>query len=235
MNAERRLAYVSAGNHDPLAPFKPARDKEPWSLDPRILENEQIGNELYKFNDLDRGHLLRRVDGSWGSSEKAALRADHDTYFWTNISPQHERLNQSKLQGIWGLLENSVTEQATATSTRYSVFNGPIFGDKDRTHRGIRIPSGFFKLVAFVDNGTLAALAFRLGQEELLVNLPLEKIEPNEFGVFQLPVSDLGDLVHLDFGPLVAADRFVKRQAGNESMVPGHRQKPIGGAGDIVV
>ena len=234
MNAERRLAYVSAGNHDPLAPFKPARKKEPWSLDPRISENEQIGNWLYKHNDLDRGHLLRRVDGSWGHTEEAALRADHDTYFWTNISPQHERLNQSKLKGVWGLLENSVTDQAKATSTRYSVFNGPIFGEKDREHRGIRIPSGFFKVVAFVANGTLSALAFRLGQEELLVDLPLERIEANEFGVFQVPVTDLAKLVHLDFGPLAAADTFVKRQVVNENAMPGYRQKPIGRLADIV-
>lgn len=234
MNAERRLAYVSAGNHDPLAPFKPARKKEPWSLDPRILENEQAGGWLYKHNDLDRGHLLRRVDGSWGETEDTALRADHDTYFWTNISPQHERLNQSNLKGIWGLLENSVTDQANATSTRFSVFNGPIFGRSDREHRGVKIPSGFFKLVAFVANGTLSALAFRLGQEELLVDLPLERIDANEFGVFQVAVADLADLVHLDFGPLVAADTFIKRQVVNESAVHGHRQKSIGRPADIV-
>jgi len=235
MNAERRMAYLSAGNHDPAAPFKPARDKDPWSFDPRISETEQVGNTLYKHNDLDRGHLLRRVDGSWGFSSEAALRADHDTYFWTNIAPQHKAFNQSKLQGVWGELENSVMRQATATQTRFSVFNGPIFGENDRLHRGIRVPAGFWKLVAFTVDGTLRALAFRLGQEELLVDIPLEKIEPEEFGVFQIPVSDLSGLVHLDFGPLAGADTFVKRQVSLESIAPGERELQIRNPGDIVV
>ena len=206
MNADRRMAHVSAGNYDPQAPFRPARDKEPWSFDPRIPELEQAGNDFYSNNDLDRGHLFRRVDGSWGYTEPAALRADHDTYFWTNISPQHRKFNQSRLQGIWGNLENSVIRQANATDTRFSVFNGPIFGDDDRTHRGLSVPNGFFKLIAFSENGTLRALAFRLGQDELLVNLPLERIEAEEFDVFQIPIPDLEDLVQLDFGPLAAAD-----------------------------
>ncbi len=235
MNADRRMAYVSAGNHDPAAPFKPARGKEPWSFDPRLSENEQAGNDLYKNNDLDRGHLLRRVDGSWGFSEQAAVRADHDTYFWTNITPQHKAFNQSKQKGVWGELENSVMRQATATQTRFSVFNGPIFGKNDRSHRGIKIPAGFWKLVAFATDCTLHALAFRLGQEELLVDIPLERILPEEFGVFQIPVSELADLVHMDFGPLEAADTLLKRQTSLESLAPGHRQIEIRQPGNIVV
>lgn len=235
MNADRRMAYVSAGNHDPAAPFKPARGKEPWSFDPRLSESEQAGNDLYKNNDLDRGHLLRRVDGSWGFDKQAAVRADHDTYFWTNITPQHKAFNQSKLKGVWGELENSVMRQATATQTRFSVFNGPIFGKNDRSHRGVKIPAGFWKLVAFAIDGKLHALAFRMGQEELLVDIPLERILPEEFGVFQIPISELADLVHLDFGPLEAADTLLKRQTSLESLAPGHRQIEIRQPANIVV
>ncbi len=235
MNADRRMAYVSAGNYDPAAPFKPARGKEPWSFDPRLSESEQAGGELYKNNDLDRGHLLRRVDGSWGFDKQAAVRADHDTYFWTNITPQHKAFNQSKLKGVWGELENSVMRQATATQTRFSVFNGPIFGKNDRSHRGVKIPAGFWKLVAFAIDGKLHALAFRMGQEELLVDIPLERILPEEFGVFQIPISELADLVHLDFGPLEAADTLLKQQTSLESLAPGHRQIEIRQPANIVV
>ncbi|MDV7143987.1 DNA/RNA non-specific endonuclease [Tropicimonas sp. TH_r6] len=210
MNADRRTAYVSAGNYDPQAPWKPARDASPWGFDPRISASEQAGNQFYKGNDLDRGHLFRRVDGSWGYTEDAALRADHDTYFWTNIAPQHKAFNQSHLQGLWGRLENLVMEQANASGTRFSVFNGPIFEAGDRTHRDLKIPKGFWKLIAFAEHGTLRAMAFRLGQEELLVDLPLERIELEEFGVFQISIPDLSRLVHLDFGPVAAADTMAR-------------------------
>ena len=101
MCKQRRLAFFSAGNFDPSAPFHPARDKQPWSIDPRIRNDEQADNHFYRHNDLDRGHLFRRTDGSWGSTMSSALRADHDTYFWTNIAPQHEIYNQSKKKKEW--------------------------------------------------------------------------------------------------------------------------------------
>jgi len=32
-----------------------------WHLDPRVPADQQTGEEVYADNDLDRGHLVRRL------------------------------------------------------------------------------------------------------------------------------------------------------------------------------
>ncbi|MCF6274935.1 MAG: DNA/RNA non-specific endonuclease [Robiginitomaculum sp.] len=212
MSKDRRLAYVSAGNFDAAAPVKPTRDKEPWSYDPRIDKAFQAGNAFYKSNDLDRGHLFRRTDGSWGDTMLAALRADADTYHWTNIGPQHKVFNRSNLEKewlLWGQLENHVTKQAGIDGSRYSIFNGPVFNDDiDPVHRGLLIPRAYWKIVVYSDAVSTKAHAFIIGQEALVKSLPLEAFEVGEFGVYQVKIKDLENRTQLDFGGLSNGDRL---------------------------
>ncbi|WP_422037076.1 DNA/RNA non-specific endonuclease [Roseibium sp.] len=207
MCKERRLAFVSAGNFDASARKRATRDKEPWSLDPRIGSEHQANNDFYKSNDLDRGHLFRRADGAWGKTRDAAIRADHDTYFWTNIAPQHKVYNRSSLEQewlLWGQLENHVAAQAR--DGRVSIFNGPVFSTDDPSHRGLQIPQAFWKIVLSCDNGRLRAHAFRIGQESLLNDLPAERFSAGAFGVYQVKIRNLERDLHLDFGRLTGRD-----------------------------
>jgi len=207
MCRERRLAFLSAGNFDPAVPIHPARDKQPWSIDPRLDEHHQADNRFYKFNDLDRGHLFRRTDGSWGDTLNEALRADHDTYFWTNIAPQHEIYNQSKKEKdwlLWGQLENHVTTQAG--NSRLSIINGPVFSVDDPVHRGLSIPKAFWKVVISCKDDKLRVHAFKIGQESLIDDLARERFEPGPFGVYQVKLRDLERQTHLDFGALKSRD-----------------------------
>ncbi|MGI9386140.1 MAG: DNA/RNA non-specific endonuclease, partial [Methyloligellaceae bacterium] len=129
MSASRRLAFVSAGNVRTDAPEDGTR-RNNFIADPRILDSEQADNRFYFDNDLDRGHLFRRDDGSWGETETEAQRADDDTFHWPNIAPQHKVFNQSRQdpnRSLWGLLENHVTSEANDEREPFSVFNGPIF------------------------------------------------------------------------------------------------------------
>jgi endonuclease G, mitochondrial len=153
MNRQRKLAFVSAVNLNAGAQFQLHREgKDRWFYDPRIDHDEQLGNELYADNPLDRGHLTRRADSAWGDTEEEAQLANDDTFHWTNCSPQHEVFNQStKAQQrgllLWGNLENHVAEQADGG--KLSVFNGPIFRPNDRIHRGVRIPREFYKVIVY--------------------------------------------------------------------------------------
>ena len=71
----------------------------------------------------------------WGS-DREALRANDDSFFYTNIAPQHEEFNRSSMRGLWGELENSVLMQSGAQRQRLSVLGGPIFSTGDPKHRG---------------------------------------------------------------------------------------------------
>ncbi|MFK0085385.1 DNA/RNA non-specific endonuclease [Glutamicibacter sp. NPDC090743] len=42
-----------------------------FTTDPRIPAEVQVGNDLYKDNRLDRGHLARRADLTWGPDTEA--------------------------------------------------------------------------------------------------------------------------------------------------------------------
>jgi endonuclease G len=65
-------------------------------------------------------------------------RANTDTFYFTNIAPQHKDFNQGK--ELWQGLENFVLDNAKGERVRASVFSGPIFRSDDRVYRGVPIP-----------------------------------------------------------------------------------------------
>ena len=92
---------------------------------------------------------------------------------------------------------------------RACVLNGPVFRDDDEKYAktGIRIPRQYWKLVAFVQDGELAASAFLLSQESLLSEEEaLRPMDDDRAESFQVTVAQLSKLTGLDFGPLKAAD-----------------------------
>ena len=91
MFKSRGLAFYTAVNIDGSQIQQVDRDKDLWYYDPRIEREFQYGAELYSNNDLDRGHLVRRLDPVWGSNFKDA---NEDTFHFSNCSPQHKNLNQ---------------------------------------------------------------------------------------------------------------------------------------------
>jgi hypothetical protein len=65
-------------------------------------------------------------------------RANSDTFYFTNIAPQHKDFNQGK--DLWQGLENFVLDNTKGERVRASVFSGPIFRSDDRVYRGVAIP-----------------------------------------------------------------------------------------------
>lgn len=230
MNAERKLAFVSAVNLDAGAAFQLQRaGKDRWFFDPRVERDEQLGPELYADNPLDRGHLTRRADAAWGETEEEAELANSDSFHWTNCSPQHEVFNQSTKANqrgllLWGNLENHVSEQADGG--KLSIFNGPIFRPNDRVHRGAKIPREFYKLIVYArDNGKPGAVAFILSQESLIKNLPAEEFEVGPYQPFQVKISDLQSRIKLDFGALASFDPLAA--VGREAFMEGAKSDVI--------
>lgn len=165
-------------------------------------ERFQTGPEVYSDNDLDRGHMVRRLDPVWG--EKAA-QANEDTFHYTNSCPQHKNLNQK----TWNDLEDFVLNNTKLEKLKVSVFTGPVFGEADIPYRGVLLPLQFWKVAAVVKtDGKLSVSGYILSQKTMLVNLR-ESISTDGFGqfqTFQVPLKLLQELTKLDFSPYFTSD-----------------------------
>ncbi len=129
-------------------------------------EDAQAGDELYADNGLDRGHLVRRADAIWGTTEQEAQQGNTDTFHYSNAAPQAAKFNQGEL--LWLSLEHYLPDDAATYDRRLIVFTGPVFDLVDPAYRGVQIPLRFFKVAVFRDGsqttGPLAATGYLLDQ-----------------------------------------------------------------------
>ena len=201
MNKQRRLAMYTACNIDGAKLFGIRRGRDKWNLDPRMSDEFQVGNELYKRNPLDRGHLVRRLDPAWGNTREEAVQAADDTFFYTNSTPQHSRLNQRE----WLRLEEYILDNAATHDLKVSVFTGPVFAERDREYRGVQLPEEYWKVIVIVNTFTneLSATAYLLSQSEFVEDL---EFVFGEFKTYQVQIRMLEKKIGLSFGTLSRHD-----------------------------
>ena len=137
-----------------------------WLLDPRLPTDLQAGPPVYLDNDLDRGHLVMRSSSTWGDTEDEARQAEAETFYFTNAAPQAALFNQG--HELWLGLEDYVLQNAGTFDRKLAVFAGPVLDPDDPPYRGIQIPLRFWKVVAFVQDGALAATGYILDQTPLV-------------------------------------------------------------------
>jgi endonuclease G len=228
LNKSRRFAFWVAWNIDGGNLKKLSRNGINFVFDSRISAQFQVGDALYANNRLDRGHIARRADLLWGGTEEAK-KANIDSFFFTNITPQMDNFNQSGLGGLWGRLEDAVFEDADVENLKVSAFGGPVFKNDDREFKGVKIPREFFKVIVFVEGGKLKARAFLLTQ-----NLnQLEALELNEFKVFQVKLTEVEQRCGIRFpANLKTADSFAEKlELAAESI---DERKPLSSTDDIM-
>ncbi|EJU21549.1 DNA/RNA non-specific endonuclease [Peptoanaerobacter stomatis] len=198
MCRSRCLAYFTAVNIDGNQAKNIKRSGDSWNFDPRIPTDAQYGDELYAKNDLDRGHLVRRLDPVWGDK---AIQANNDTFHFTNSSPQHKNLNQK----IWLDLENYILKNAQNHNLKVSVFTGPVFRSDDMIYRGkFKIPAEFWKVAVMIkDDGKMSATAYLQTQKNMIENL---EFAYGEYKTYQVPVARIEEITGLDFGELSQYD-----------------------------
>jgi DNA/RNA endonuclease G (NUC1) len=204
LSRSRRLAFWTAVNIDGKTHKKEQmrRGRDSWYYDPRVLDQFQVGDELYTGTDFDRGHLVRRLDPAWGRTVQAARTANDDTFHWTNCSPQHKDFNQGK--ALWAGLEDYLLEKAAGERKRMVVFTGPVLAAADPTYRGVQLPLKFWKVAVVArPNGRLASLAFLVDQERLVRRMISFAPDPEAVArTFQTTVENVEQLSGLDFGAL---------------------------------
>lgn len=204
MNKDRRIAFYAVVNIDGNQLHRIPRGSDRWFFDPRVSREHQVGNELYKSNPLDRGHLARRLDPSWGPTRAVAELGIEDSFFYTNCAPQHLSLNR----GMWLGLEDHILNNTGDFNLKVTVFSGPVFRDDDQEHRGVAIPDEFWKVVAMVrprDQGgdELSVTGYVLSQRSLIDDL---EFVFGEHQGFQVKLEVIAELTGLDFGALTESD-----------------------------
>jgi len=209
-------SFESRGRPESAVELEAAADK--WFFDPRIDESAQLTAPIFDKTDFAFGHVTRREDPVWGDDTRIARMANDDTFYMTNCATQHDRFNS----GIWLSLENAILKAARTGRVKISVFSGPVLLPDDPEVLGVQVPTSFWKVVAWVEDGALHARGYMQSQRTLVdailrterrrpEALPeLARVEP-----FEALISDIARATSLDFGALVAADE--KRAGGPEA------------------
>jgi endonuclease G len=168
-----------------------AEASEEWYDDPRINDGEVAGKSVYEQQHLQgfptssgmartlrmfqRGHLVRRLDPAWGTKNQA-LRAEADTFHFTNCAPQVGFFNMGRARPnmpgtgggkLWRAVENLVLRNARNMRTRVTCFTGPIFRNNDRAFRTIKVPNRFFKIAVWADDDGLRSLGMIADQSKV--------------------------------------------------------------------
>lgn len=204
MHKMRRLPILTAVNIDG-AQLKSVPRNDRWVTDDRIRREHQLGNEAYKHNDLDRGHMVRRLDPVWGEKAK---QANQDTFVYTNSALQHKNLNRKE----WVALEEHILKHARTTDQKMNVFTGPVFSESDpefdnagRVNPPTQIPQQFWKVAVWNNEQSgLQGTAFVLSQAELIDTQDYRdgNFEPGRFEVYQVPLEQLEKMTELNFGEI---------------------------------
>jgi len=239
MNAARRLAFFTAVNIDGYSWRNVDRDsglaresaaaeaRERWWQDPRIGPAAQTDDPLYSGQNtrrrfFHRGHLVRRLDPTWGAKDMAE-RANADTFHFTNCAPQSSGFNDSKSH--WAGIEDFVLFTADSLRERISVFSGPVLADDDPTWRGLQVPRAYFKIVARIDEDRLVATALLAEQDEFVATILAggERFDdwdalPARLAEFQIRIGEVERLTGLDFGQLRDHDSFGAVAPGAEAV-----------------
>jgi endonuclease G len=218
-NQDRGFAFLTAHNIDGgnLIPAGQI-DRKSFVFDPDVPNNFQIDNDRgYHINRWDRGHLVRRRSLHWGNFNDA-VAANRQSFFWTNIAPQHETLHDT----AWGKVEDFILEISDDTSLATAVFQAPVLTPHDPAHQNkpneqpIQIPAGFWKVVAIKHQGELRAAAFLIWQRDF------DKPEPETFDpvLEQVRITTVEFLTGLSF-PQVLRDADPFHYSAQLSAAPG--------------
>ncbi len=209
MNQRRRFAWYTICNIDGSQMRGAPRTS--WMTDDRIPLSSQADNTIYKNNDLDRGHLVRRLDPVWGTPAVAS-QANKDTFFYTNAVPQHKDLNQKE----WLALEDYVLSNSKTHDLKATVLTGPVLAESDRPYRGIQIPAEFWKIVVIENSDTheLSATAYMLTQKDMITGF---EFIFGKFKTYQVRITDVESNTGLSFGELKEFDPKARVTDGFES------------------
>ena len=141
--------------------------------DPMIPPHLRANKSDYRGSGFDRGHL------SPAANARSSPQAMKDTFYLSNISPQHPQLNRK----YWLKLERHVREM-TKSHAKVCVITGPLFIpeiDKDGKkyvryqvigENNVAVPTHYFKVIHGKTNQAVVTEAY------VIPNRPIENDPP---------------------------------------------------------
>lgn len=243
LHRERGFAIYTAHNIDgaTIIPEGIIPRIDRFRFDPIVPSHFQVDDDRgYRNNPWDRGHLVRRRSLHW-RNRTTAEQADRESFFWTNIVPQHGNLHDT----AWGRIEDWMLTLADTGNKQASVFTGPVFTSADPEllnqpgELPIRIPAGFWKILAIRHQGQLRAAGFLVWQRDFDQLMPVEfdplleqvRLTTLEF-LSGLSFGDLREADPLRFGVELIDERGRMRQRGGTAL---SRATVITSHSDIVI
>ncbi|WP_448625261.1 DNA/RNA non-specific endonuclease [Geodermatophilus sp. URMC 64] len=222
----RRQPLMTAVNIDGAHTVRIKRGDDRWFADGRLPAGSQLRESDFDDPEIDRGHLVRREDPNWdpAAADRAdatalAVRADGDTFHYTNAAPQHAEMNRGS--DLWLGLEKYILTSARTHGFRVCVFTGPVVRDDDpEITPGVVAPREFWKIVVMPNgDGTgLHATAYLLSQGDLIRELleqhdrteAVEGFELGAYRTFQIAVRDLAEATGYDLAAYADADPLAR-------------------------
>ncbi|MDO5612609.1 MAG: DNA/RNA non-specific endonuclease [Paracoccus sp. (in: a-proteobacteria)] len=206
MSQSRALPLFSACNIDGSQSDRTIPRSNTWRRDPRIAPEYQNLREAYGHQGqglFSRGHMTRREDPNWGDRD-TARQADADTFHITNVAPQRQGFNG----GIWLRLEDYVLDNTDRSNMRVSVVTGPVLSPDDPVYYNRRIPTAFWKVIAFVHahSGELTTIGYRRSQMDYLPRPSGGRFVFGDFHDSQVPVAAIAAETGLDLTPWAERD-----------------------------
>jgi endonuclease G, mitochondrial len=236
MHKGRKMPLLTAVNIDGGKLVDIQREPDKWDYDDRMSTDYQLSKAVYANNNLDLGHLVRRLDPVWGP-DKVAATANDETFHLTVCAPQHKNLNRK----TWLQLEDYILRNTDVSDAKVSVFTGPVFTEKDKPYRGALLPLQFWKMVAIIkNNGEPSVTAYLLSHADDLSDLKgvaaretlISDTGFGEYKTFQIPLQRLQELTGLNLKDVIPYDPLKNRRA-TFGFVNEHAE--LGGAGDIML
>lgn len=206
MAASRSLPLFSACNIDGKLSDRDIERTDVWRRDPRIENRYQNLREAYGNENqglFSRGHMTRREDPNWGE-KKTAQQADVDTFHVSNVAPQRQGFNA----GVWLDLENYVLDNTDENDLKVTVITGPVLLEDDPVYYGIKIPTEFWKIVAFVHGRTkrLTTIAYKRAQLDFLPKRQRTRFVFGNFDDTQVSIASLQLDTGLDLSSYIPFD-----------------------------
>lgn len=135
----------------------------------------------YKRSGYDRGHIYPAADAKWSDKSMS------DCFSFANMTPQSHSLNS----GAWKTLEDKERIWAKRDK-RLIIVAGPLYSPADKRRigaAGVRVPSGFFKVLLAPDVDKPRAIAFVYPND----------IAPGNMQNYSMTVDEAETLTGFDF------------------------------------
>jgi endonuclease G, mitochondrial len=157
-----------------------AKRKDNFRIDPKVSTGSAHPDD-YKSSGFDRGHLCPAASMTIDQS------AMDESFFMSNMSPQHPSLNR----GRWQSLEDQVRKWVHVFDSLY-VVTGPVFDREYQTigENKVAVPTSYYKIM------------WDGGERIIGFLLPNQKC-PEPLAFYTVPVDSIEKITGFDFFSII--------------------------------